>query len=332
MPSAVLIGEIIMKKLIVLMTVTGFMLSAFASCGETDNSSSETVSEIVTEAEITEEATEEATTEEAVETSEKSDGVAGEGDTVAPETVGFEGMTAIYGDSLNNGEYTIFVDSSSSMFKIVDCTLYVADGELSAKLTMSGTGYGMLFMGTGEEAVNSDESEFIPYAEENEQYTFTVPVSALDEIIDCAAYSKKKEKWYDRQLVFRADSLPIDAFAEGTVNTADTLSIEDGEYTIEVSLEGGSGKATVQTPAKLTVTDGQPTAEIIWSSKNYDYMVVDGEKYYSEIIDERSVFEIPVLGFDFKIPVSADTTAMSTPHEIEYTLYFDSATLEQISE
>ncbi|MDE6849420.1 MAG: hypothetical protein K2J44_08770, partial [Ruminococcus sp.] len=66
---------------------------------------------------------------------------------------------------------------------------------------------------------------------------------------------------------------------------------------------------------------------IIWNSNNYDYMVVDGEKYLPVSTDEFSVFEIPVTVFDRKMSVSADTTAMSTPHEIEYTLYFDSSTI-----
>ena len=78
---------------------------------------------------------------------------------------------------------------------------------------------------------------------------------------------------------------------------------------------------------KLTVKDGKPTVEIIWSSNKYDYMVVDGEKIDPVSVEEFSVFEIPVLGFDYKMPVSADTTAMSTPHEIEYTLYFDSSSI-----
>ena len=40
-----------------------------------------------------------------------------------------------------------------------------------------------------------------------------------------------------------------------------------------------------------------------------------------------STFEIPVAVFDTELTVIGDTTAMSTPHEIEYTLNFDSATL-----
>ena len=66
---------------------------------------------------------------------------------------------------------------------------------------------------------------------------------------------------------------------------------------------------------------------IVWGSSNYDCMTVGGEKFYPQNTEGNSVFFIPVTGFDYKMPVSANTTAMSTPHEIEYTLYFDSATI-----
>ena len=77
----------------------------------------------------------------------------------------------------------------------------------------------------------------------------------------------------------------------------------------------------------LTVSGGKVTAKIIWSSKNYDYMKVNDEKYDAVIENEHSTFEIPVAGFDWAMPVVADTTAMSEPHEIEYTLRFDSASI-----
>ena len=80
-------------------------------------------------------------------------------------------------------------------------------------------------------------------------------------------------------------------------------------------------------PAKVTVKDGNVTAEIIWSSSNYDFMMVNGERFDPVNTDGNSTFEIPVTGFDYKMPVSADTTAMSTPHLIDYTLTFDSASL-----
>ena len=41
----------------------------------------------------------------------------------------------------------------------------------------------------------------------------------------------------------------------------------------------------------------------------------------------NSTFEIPVAAFDQILPVVADTVAMSEPHEVEYTLTFDSASL-----
>ena len=110
--------------------------------------------------------------------------------------------------SLTDGEYSISVDSSSSMFKVVDCKLTVANGEMTAVMTLSGTGYGKLFMGTAEEAASADESAFIPFVENAEgAYTYTVPVAALDTPINCAAWSTKKSEWYDRELTFRSDSI-----------------------------------------------------------------------------------------------------------------------------
>ena len=112
------------------------------------------------------------------------------------------------GTQLADGEYSISVDSSSSMFKVVNCKLTVANGELTAVMTLSGTGYGKLFMGTGEEAANADESAYIPFVEDAEgNYTYTVPVAALDTPIQCAAWSIKKSEWYDRDLVFKSDSI-----------------------------------------------------------------------------------------------------------------------------
>lgn len=240
-----------------------------------------------------------------------------------------DGMEPIYGDSVKDGEYDVIVDSSSSMFKITACKLTVKEGKMTAVMTMSGTGYGKLYMGTAEDAANATEDEFIPYVEnENGEYTFEVPVDALDEGIDCAAFSKKKEKWYDRVLLFRVDSLPTDALADGMVKTVQDLGIEDGTYTVDVTLAGGSGKASVESPAKLEVKDGIAYATIVFSSSHYDYMLVDDEKYLTVNTEGNSTFEIPVAGFDYKMPVVADTTAMSTPHEIEYTLSFDSASLK----
>ena len=127
-------------------------------------------------------------------------------------------------------------------------------------------------------------------------------------------------------------SLLLMALGCGKSKSSDTQkngNISDGVYQIGVILTGGTGRATVASPAKLTVKDGQMTAEIIWSSPNYDYMLVDETRYTPEIIDGHSVFEIPVAALDTELAVTADTVAMSVPHEIEYTLRFDSSSLEQ---
>lgn len=97
---------------------------------------------------------------------------------------------------------------------------------------------------------------------------------------------------------------------------------QDGTYQMEVELLGGSGRASVTSPAKVEIKDGKAVATLEWSSPNYDYMVVDGEKYLTVNTEGNSVFQIPVEAFDQDIAVIADTVAMSTPHEIEYTLNF----------
>ena len=104
---------------------------------------------------------------------------------------------------------------------------------------------------------------------------------------------------------------------------------EDGIYTANVTLEGGTGRASVESPAFLRCEDGKFWATIVWSSSNFDYMKVDGERY--DLLNDggNSTLEIPVAEFDRKLDVIADTVAMSEPHEVEYTLLFDSASLQK---
>lgn len=109
--------------------------------------------------------------------------------------------------------------------------------------------------------------------------------------------------------------------------TAQELNLKDGEYTAEVTMEGGSGRATIDSPTAISVKDGEVTAEIKWSSSHYDYMLVNGEKFLPVNTEGNSTFEIPVAEFDEPMTVTADTTAMSVPHEIEYTLIFVSDTV-----
>lgn len=107
--------------------------------------------------------------------------------------------------------------------------------------------------------------------------------------------------------------------------------MKDGNYTIEVTLKGGSGRTTIDSPTSLEVENGIMTAEIVWSSSNYNYMEIDGEKYYPINGKETSVFLVEIPALDTEIPMSAETLAMSKPHTIEYTLEFDSSTIKENS-
>lgn len=270
------------------------------------------------------------TTAETKNTEETNAAVASGSETAAEQTLDTTGLVPVSANDLKEGTYDITVESSSSMFKITSCTLTVEKGAMTARMTMGGTGYLYVYMGTGEEAAKAPESDRISFEENADgTHSFTVPVDALNEVLPCTAFSKKKEKWYDRVLVFRADSLPADALTDAAQVTAESLGLADGCYTVEVSMEGGSGRVSVESPAKLVVKDQKAVAEVVWSSPNYDYMKVGEEKFLPvNQGGETSVFEIPVTVFDRKMAVAADTTAMSTPHEIEYTLLFDSSSIK----
>lgn len=111
------------------------------------------------------------------------------------------------------------------------------------------------------------------------------------------------------------------------MSNIETINLTDGEYLVDVTLEGGSGRASVASPADLSVEDGTAVVRIEWSSPNYDYMKLGDETFLPVNEDGNSVFELPLEEFDTPVAVIADTTAMSTPHEIEYTLTFESASV-----
>ena len=142
----------------------------------------------------------------------------------AVQDVAAEGMEPVYAEALYDGVYEAAVDSSSSMFRIERCALRVEDGKLTAALTMSSESYGYLFPGTAEEAAAAAKSAYLTPGEDGR--TFTLPIPALDAGVSCAAWSRSKELWYDRTLVFRSDSLPLAAFRD--VKTAESLGLADG--------------------------------------------------------------------------------------------------------
>lgn len=101
----------------------------------------------------------------------------------------------------------------------------------------------------------------------------------------------------------------------------------DGSYTVEVTLSGGSGRATVESPARVVIDGDVVIATIVWSSPFYEYMIVDDVQYDPIFEEGNATFEIPIV-FDEEMMVSASTVAMSEPHLVDYTLYFDRSTLK----
>lgn len=316
---------------IALLLAAGMLLGLLTGCGsETASAVSAPSAEVTEASEATETPAEPVSAEESA--ASKADQVASAGEMTMVEEVVEEGMTPVSPSELKDGTYEVEMKSSSSMFKVDRCELRVENGTMQAVLYMTSQSYLYLYAGTAEEAAAANEEDYIPREDAgNGMGSYTLPVEALDTGISCAAFSKKREKWYDRTLLFRADSLPQDAFLEARGTSAADLKLEDGEYTVDVTLAGGSGRASVESPAKLTVSGGAFTVTIAWSSSNYDYMVVDGVQYDSVNTEGNSVFELPLTAFDTPVAVQADTTAMSQPYLIDYTLTFDSASVTSAS-
>lgn len=110
------------------------------------------------------------------------------------------------------------------------------------------------------------------------------------------------------------------------------LDLEDGEYAVDLELVGGSGKAFINTPTLLIIREGHAYAKVVWSSSNYDYMLVNGKKYLNLAEEEaNSTFEIPITAMDTPMDIVGDTLAMGTPHEVEYKLTFFSNSIDSKS-
>lgn len=249
----------------------------------------------------------------------------------SPLEISDEGMTPVTAEDLQEGVYSIDVECSSAMFPIDDCQLTVGDEEMTAQLTLGGQGYLMLYMGTGEEAVSASQEDYLSFElnEEGKQ-VYQVPVKALDQRIECASFSKRKQKWYDRTLLFKASSLPMEALKNQNAATVDTLELSDGEYTVDIVLDGGSGHTKVENPAKLLIKKGEAFLTLAFGNSNYDYVIVEDQTYRWSGEEKNSTFTFPIKAFDYKIPITADTTALGKPRELSYTLCLDSSSLEEM--
>lgn len=248
------------------------------------------------------------------------------------ETVSTE--TAQDKAQLPDGVYTAEFSTDSSMFHVSEAcdgkgTLTVKDGVMTIHISLGSKKILNLYPGLAEDAAKDGAvlleptTDTVTYSDgmTEEVYGFDVPVPAIGEEFDLALIGTKG-KWYDHKVKVS------DPVGEGTADTFDLSTVEDGSYTIELTMEGGSGRASIQSPAQLAIADGAATVTLEWSSPNYDYMLVNGEKYLPVNTEGNSVFEVPVEALDAPLTMIGDTVAMSTPHEVEYTVTFHSETLE----
>ncbi len=255
--------------------------------------------------------------------------------TEAVETVSTE--TAQAEAQLPDGVYTAEFSTDSSMFHISEAcdgkgTLTVKDGVMTIHISLGSKKILNLYPGLAEDAAKEGAvlleptTDTVTYSDgmTEEVYGFDVPVPVIGEEFDLALIGTKG-KWYDHKVIV---SDPVAEDSEGGAGTFDLSTVEDGSYTIELTMEGGSGRAGIQSPAQITVADGAVTATLEWSSPNYDYMLVNGEKYLPVNTEGNSVFEVPVEALDAPLTMIGDTVAMSTPHEVEYTVTFHSDTLQ----
>ena len=243
-----------------------------------------------------------------------------------------------------NGIYKVNnVTSSSSMFNVVDCKLTSKNGKMSAVLTLSGTGYGYLYMGTKEEAAKADSSSWIPFVTDNNgKYTYTVPVEALDKGINVAAYSTKNKIWYDRKLTFKSETVKkisdIDSGNGGTGGNSGTtggntnpsggtggsgsvLKPNDGKAENESKYEADTSGATGRVNSSTTLADGVYTPDrFTWSGgtgkvKIYcnKITIKNGQAYATLVFDSDHYQYVKANGNTYYTSKSGGTATVTIP-------------------
>ena len=254
-------------------------------------------------------------------------------------------------DKLEDGKYTVDVESNSSMFRVINCELTCKKGKMTAVVTLSGVGYDYLFAGNAAQAAAAGKSSWVKFKENTEgQYTFQIPVTALDEGISIAAHSVKSGTWYDRTLTFKSEGMvkvdtenpskpvaptatPIpsptpvpdnkpenesthEADLSGSTSAVDnSTSLPDGVYTPDrFSWSGGSGRTSISC-SKVTISGGKAYATISFSSNSFIYVKAGGNKYTG-----AGTFTIPVQ-LNQNNTIIGMTTKMSVPHEITYSIF-----------
>ena len=242
-----------------------------------------------------------------------------------------------------DGTYKANVTSSSSMFKVTDCVLTSKNGKMTAKVTLSGTGYDYLYAGTSAKAA-ADSANWVKFVEENGKYTYIIPVDALDAEIPVAAHSKKNNKWYDRTLVFSSTGVkkpgsngPANGnngntnqgnntsqntnFGTGTTSGGTgTNQNPDKESKYEADLNGGTARVNsattladgVYTPDKFSWSGGTGKVSISCTK----ITVTGGQAYATIVFSSGSYGYVKANGNTYYPTATGSTSTFVIPVEL----------------
>ena len=187
-----------------------------------------------------------------------------------------------------DGVYTTTTSTGAEMFRVVETILTVKNGKMSAEITLSGTGYDYLYMGTAAEAAGNEsqwigfkdkEKSYIEDGEEKTGRSYIIPISTLDTPIAMASHSVKRDRWYDRSITVSSKNLKKlssdEAGSNGGVNTNPTPtsdptvtkdSTKDTTPAEESKSESDTSGSTSQVNSKTKLKDGVYTPDkFTWS-------------------------------------------------------------------
>lgn len=239
-----------------------------------------------------------------------------------------------------DGTYKVNVTSSSSMFKVTDCVLTSKNGKMTAKVTLSGTGYDYLYAGISAKAA-VDSANWVKFDEDkdNGKYTYIIPVDVLDAEIPVAAHSIKNKKWYDRTLVFSSTGVkktgsngPTNGNTgnntsqntnSGTGNNSGgtgTNQTPDKESKYEADLNGGTARVNsattladgVYTPDKFSWSGGTGKVSISCTK----ITVTGGQAYATIVFSSGSYGYVKANGNTYYPTTTGSTSTFVIPVEL----------------
>lgn len=187
-----------------------------------------------------------------------------------------------------DGVYTTTISTGAEMFRVVATILTVKNGKMSAEITLSGTGYDYLYMGTAAEAAGNEnqwieckdkEKSYIEDGEEKTGRSYIIPISTLDTPLAMASHSVKRDRWYDRSITVSSKDLKKISSDEAGSNqgvntnptpasdpTATKDSTKDTTPAEESKSESDTSGSTSQVNSKTKLKDGVYTPDkFTWS-------------------------------------------------------------------